>query len=212
MGESSGKNLRPLCEIAAVLVTGAAFLLFKALAEGTLLFAVPCALLWGGYVIRRLRRRPSSRREWGVRLDNLRPASARCLPFLAVGALGILAYRLAAGWTALPASAVIVFVLYPAWALVQQFFVQGLVAGNLRRLGASPAVIVPIAAVLFGLVHVPEWPLVILCTAAGAVWTGLYLWTPNLIPLAVSHGWLGALAYYWLLGLDPWADVALGRL
>ena len=56
----------------------------------------------------------------------------------------------------------------------------------------------------------PDWPLAGLCMAAGAVWTLLYLRTPNLIPLAFMHGWLGGMAYYWVLGREPLAAVIGG--
>jgi hypothetical protein len=42
------------------------------------------------------------------------------------------------------------------------------------------------------------------------VWTALFLRTPNLIPLALAHGWLGALAYYMVLGRDVWAELTGG--
>jgi len=81
--------------------------------------------------------------------------------------------------------------------------------GNLHRLRVPRGVIVPVAAVLFGLIHAPDWILAGLCTVAGAVWTLLFLRTPNLVPLALSHGWLGALVYYWVLECDPLSELLL---
>jgi membrane protease YdiL (CAAX protease family) len=70
-----------------------------------------------------------------------------------------------------------------------------------------PAAIVPASAVLFGLAHWPDWPLVALCAGAGAVWTIIHLRYRNLVPLAVTHAWLGTLTYYWILERDPWREL-----
>ncbi len=198
---------RPALEIAAVVLTGAAFLVFENILERKLQFLIPCTVLWTGYLVWRLVRDRSDLRAWGLRVDNLRPAAVASLAFFAVAALGLLAWRVFRGWRPLPASSIVVFALYPVWGFIQQFVVQGLVAGNLRKLGARPAVVVPVAAVLFGLAHLPDLPLACLCAAAGVVWTILFLRTPNLIPLAFTHAWLGTLAYYWVLERDPWREM-----
>ncbi len=190
-------------EMAAVLATAGAFVAWGRLPANRVTFIVACVGLWSVYAAWRAARRPALLERWGLRLDNLGRGTARCVMVTVPAALAIVAYRLLAGYRPLPASAAVVFALYPAWALVQQFLVQGIFAGNLRRLGLPRWAVVPAAAVLFGLVHAPEWPLVGLCTAAGAAWTALFLWTPQLIPLALSHGWLGALAYYWVLERPP---------
>ena len=67
----------------------------------------------------------------------------------------------------------------------------------------SPTVL--ITALLFGAVHLPDVPLALLCTLAGAFWTVCFLRVPNLLPLALAHGWIGTLTYAWLLGRDPLA-------
>ena len=41
----------------------------------------------------------------------------------------------------------------------------------------------------------------------GLLFTPLYLHRQSLLPLGVAHGWLGVLAYYWLLGRDPWLEL-----
>lgn len=202
--------LRAVAEALAAVATGVAFLVYRASGAGTLYFAVPCLALWGGYLAARCRRQPALLRQWGLRLDNLRPATMRCLPFFVGGCVVLAAAGLLRGSLRLPWSAAAVFLLYPLWGLVQQLLVQGLVAGNLRRLGLPAPAVIAIAAAAFASVHLPDWRLAGMCALAGAVWTGLFLRTPNLLPLAISHGWLGALAYYWVLGLDPLTQVALG--
>ncbi len=192
-------------EVGAVVLTGAAFLLYSRLVGTGVSFILPCMILWSGYAVARGRCNPATMQEWGLRLDNFRPACARCFAFAAPVILALLAYRIIKGWQPLPPSFVALLALYPAWALVQQFLVQGLIVANLKHLGLPSLLIVPIAAVLFGCVHIPDWTLAAICVAGGAVWAGLFLWTPNLIPLALAHGWLGTLTYYWVLQRNPLA-------
>ena len=205
------ERLRYVCEIAALLLTGAALVVAELLKAPRAIAAGVCLAAWACYVAGRVARDRSALNNWGLRRDNVRAAAWRCLPVLLVGVAGMAAFRLARGWRPLPASAALVFALYPIWGLAQQLLVQGIFVGNLRRLGVKAFVIVPVGAALFGMAHAPDWPLAGLCVAAGAVWTALYLWTPNLFPLALSHGWLGALAYYWVLERDA-IEEALKRL
>jgi len=134
-------------------------------------------------------------------------ASWPCVAVFGAAAAAMLGFRLLRRWMPLPAGFLAVLALYPLWALVEQFLVQALFAANLRQLGVPRSGVVGTAALLFGLVHAPDWTLVGLCTAAGALWTFLFLQRPNLIPLALAHGWLGALAYYLVLGRDVWREL-----
>jgi hypothetical protein len=198
---------RALGELGAVVATGLGFLYFENVLERKLEFLLPCVLLWGAYVVARLARERGLAAEWGMGAAAIRPALAPAAARLAAGVFALGAWRLARGWTPFPPGAWILFLAYPAWSFVQQFVLQALVAGNLERLGASRTVIVPVAAVLFGLAHAPDWALAGLCAAAGLAWTALYLRTRSLYPLALSHAVLGALAYYWVLERDPWREM-----
>jgi hypothetical protein len=194
-------------EIAAVILTGGVFLVFENVLHLKLPFIIACIVLWAAYIIRRALREPAVLKGWGIRLDNVKPAALACLAFLLPAAAGLLAYRYLRGWRPLPATSLVLFALYPVWGLIQEFVVQGLVAGNLERLGVSRVVIIAAVAVIFGLAHVPDWPLVAITMGAGAFWTVIFLRTRNLIPLAIIHGWLGTLAYYWILEKDPWKEM-----
>jgi membrane protease YdiL (CAAX protease family) len=142
---------------------------------------------------------------WGLRLDNLRESARLPAVFVIVAAAGIVAFRAIAGFRPLPGWAWIMFLVYPVWSLFQQLFVQSLLAGNLVRLGVRRGTVVVVTALLFGAVHLPDVPLALLCTGAGAFWTICFLRSPNLFPLALAHGWIGTLTYAWLLERDPLA-------
>jgi CAAX prenyl protease-like protein len=195
-----------IAEIAAAAVTGALHPLFVEVLHAKALFIALAFVGWGTYFFLRVRRNPSVLPAWGFRRENLLPA---CLASAVVLICGVLAIVLAAKsqslglhWHMVP-----LFLLYPLWGLVQQFLVQALFVRNLKEAGASAAIIVLAAAVLFGIVHLPDVKLTLMTAALGLVLTPIYLRWRNLWPLAVCHGWLGFLAYFWLLGRDPWMEV-----
>jgi hypothetical protein len=187
----------------AAVATGAAFAVGRLVVPNILVLIATCILPWLGYVSMRARSDRQVLLAWGLRVDNLRAASA--FPtVLAIGTvIAITGYRLWAGYRPLPGTALLIFALYPLWALFQQLFVQSLIAGNLQRLGLHRGAVIAIAALLFGAVHLPDTTLALMCTVAGAVWTACYLAVPNILPLAFAHGIVGTLAYYWVLERNP---------
>ena len=200
---------RAILEIAAVVATGAIFLVFENLLDLKLPFLAACVPAWIAYLALRVKRNPAVLRDWGFRRDTFRGSAIACGVFLAVAGGGILAWRAWAGWIPIPPSTAILFVVYPAWGLMQQFFVQSLIAGNLDRLGVARWVIVPVAAVLFGLAHAPDVPLMALCAGGGLVWSAIFLRYPNLIPISITHAWLGSLVYLLILERNPWREMNL---
>ena len=200
---------RALAEIAAVLATAAIFVVLSEVFRVTRIFIiVGCCLLWAGYFLARIFAARVKLSHWGIRVDNLRTATAACVALVVVVVPGIVVFRLATGGSlALPPHALVVFGLYTLWELFQQLFVQALVADNLRTLGVRPAAVVFVVAVLFGAAHWPHVSLIGLTALAGAVWALLYFRTPNILPLSVSHALLGMLTYYWILDRDPWLEI-----
>lgn len=203
----SSERRRALGELGAMLATVVLFLVFENVLDRKLSFLVPCAVLWTGYVVRRLATERGLAAEWGLRVDTLKAAAPPILGFFALGAAALYAWHASVGGRPIPAGAWVLFLVYPVWSFVQQFVLQALVASNLERLGVARVAIVPVSAALFGLAHLPDWPLAALCAAAGLGWTAIFLKWRQLPLLALSHAWLGALAYYWLLGRDPWAEM-----
>lgn len=192
-------------EVVAVLLTGGVYLVFENVLHAKLTFLVPCAVVWTAYILLRLVKRRDAARAWG--LTDPRAGLPACGVCLAAGIAVLAAFRIARGFQPLPQGAVWIFLLYPAWAFIQQFVIQAMVAANLERLGWKRAAVVPVSAVLFGIAHAPDWPLMGLCTAAGLAWTWIFLRTRNLYALALMHAWLGALAYYWVLERNPWLEM-----
>jgi membrane protease YdiL (CAAX protease family) len=78
------------------------------------------------------------------------------------------------------------------WGGAQQWVLQTVVLREAQR-ASSRAKGILIAAVLFGVVHLPNPLLAPVTAAAALVWCWLYDRHPNIVPLALSHG-LGTLA------------------
>jgi hypothetical protein len=207
MGQS---RRRAVGEIAAVILTGATYLVFENVLHLKLPFLVACFVAWGAYIGHRVARDRRVLRDWGFRRDTLAGSAAACGIFFVVAAIGMFSWRLLRGGILLPPSMLLLFLVYPVWGLMQQFFIQALVAANLERLGSHRAVTIPVAAILFGLAHAPDVPLMALCAGAGLVWSSIYLRWPHLGPLSLTHAWLGTMAYVWVLERNPWREMNLG--
>jgi hypothetical protein len=190
------------------MATGAVYLVFENVLHLKLPFLVACLAGWGLYGGWRMRD-AETRRDWGFRNDTLAPSAFACGVFYLVVSAAILAWRAWKGWVPIPPSTAALFLVYPVWGLCQQFVVQALIAGNLDRLGAPRLAVIPIAAILFGLAHWPDWPLVALCAGAGLVWTSIFLRFPNLLAISLTHAWLGSLTYLMILERNPWAEMNL---
>lgn len=200
---------RPTGEILALLATGVLFQLFESVLDLKVPYLVAVTLAWSAYVVRRIRARPEVIEEWGLGRRGLQHAARICALVLLAAATGMALWRWVDGWTGLPLSSLRIFLGYPVWAVIQEFAVQGLVVVNLEKLGWRRGAIIPVAAILFGLAHFPDWPLVGLCTVAGLAWTAIFLRTRNLWPIALCHAWCGTLAFYWLLERDPLTEMGL---
>lgn len=201
---------RAVGELVGAIGTGVTFIVHEPLGVSRVAFFAACASGWAAYLGHRLVREPGAAGRLGLRRDNLAAAMRQALPILVAGIVTLAGWRAAVGWRPLPSGTPWLLLLYPFWALVQQTLVQGCVAANLARVGFPHAAVLPLAAGCFALVHAPDWPLVGLTGTAGLVWTACFLHIPNVLPLALCHGWLGALAYGWVLERDPLAALAAG--
>jgi uncharacterized protein len=196
-------------EVGAVTVTGVGHLAFSAM-DASHVF-IPLAMAgWGGYIFHQARTDPVFLSRVGLTSENLGPAF-RDATLVAGVSLGLMAvYGARQGTLRLDPDMVPLMALYPAWGLVQQFLVQGLMAGNLARLdgpAGSPWVVTPLAATLFGAVHLPSLDLAAGTFGIGLVFTPLYLRHGNIWPLGLYHGWLGVPYYFWVLDRNPWEYV-----
>lgn len=197
-------------EVVAVAATGLLHLLVSNVLGLQGLFIAVALTAWIAYAVWRARRDPQALARWGFGRRGLRAT------WIATAVFGVVAGVVMAivghhrGQLRVDLSLWMLLLLYPVWGLIQQFLVQALVAGNLRRTTTwtrSAWFVAPACAVLFGIVHLPDVRLVGATFLLGLVFTPMYLRWRNLWPLGLHHGWLGALYYLWVLGRDPWTDV-----
>jgi hypothetical protein len=92
------------------------------------------------------------------------------------------------------------FARYAAWALFQQWLLNRVLAREALRLTTGNKVLAAaIVAVLFGLLHAPNFALMCATCLGAFVWTQLYFKRPYILPLAVSHVTLSV----FLIALTP---------
>jgi membrane protease YdiL (CAAX protease family) len=113
------------------------------------------------------------------------------------------ASRLAAGWTVLAIAGIFAagamagtihdrrdflgtFGWLVVWGGAQQWVLQTTVLRDCQRATNRHAGI-GVAALLFGVLHMPNVFLTVMTTLGGLVWCAIYDRYPNIVPLAVSH-------------------------
>lgn len=138
-----------------------------------------------------------SLRDLGLRFDNLRASIREVGIATVVGAAAVVLIGLAAGdGPGFQRSMLGSFLVYPIWGLVQQYAMQSFTFRRVREGIRSPAASAAITALLFALVHMPNLALALSTLVGGYVWCRLFDRHPNLLTLAVSHGWLAVLLRY----------------
>jgi len=155
------------------------------------------------YAIFLFRRRTHSLRDIGFRRDNLANALVPVGVFTIAAGIGLVIWGVTRGRAAWGKELLLLLVLYPAWALVQQLGFQGLFHRGLMVLVRSPVLQVLGTAAAFACVHWGNAALFGLTFVAGVAWSLLYRRWPNLWLLAGSHTVLAALAYPLVLGDNP---------
>jgi hypothetical protein len=209
----AGKTVGSPREVAAVGATGTAHLVLTTWLNKQMVFTIGAILFWIGFVGVRVHRDRSVLRRWGFTGQGFWRSVVMLLPFGVAAVVATLGYGLLAGTLIFSWRFFLLLALYPAWGLVQQFLVVGLLAGNLRKDGRLPdGVIIPVIAVLFAAIHLPSIPLVIVAGVTVAITTSVYFKTGNLYALGLFHGWIAGLAYFFVLGHDPLDDLLRGGL
>ncbi len=95
--------------------------------------------------------------------------------------------------------------IYFPWALLQQTLFQVYLLGRLLTLLPTATAITG-TGIAYSLVHLPDPVLMLVTAGAGILWTWLYFRYRSLIPLALSHAFLGASFYYWIYGRDLYSS------
>lgn len=194
-------------EVLLVILTGGLHLIFENCLGWKVPFIAVAVIGWGTFIVVRARRDPSLLARWGIAQMRTAQGWVACGAFGLVAAAALVAYAYFRGTLEVGSHFFIIGALYPVFGIVQQFVLNALLAGNLAMMTSSRIVIIFISAILFGIVHAPDLPLMACTFIAGLVWVPLFLRYRNLLPLGVCHGLLGAMVYFWVLGRDPVAEM-----
>lgn len=136
-------------------------------------------------------------RDLGIRWDNWREAVKWTLPLTAVGVVLTVLF-----WSRFFPVAFFfeesrlwkTLLIYPIWGFIQQYITLAVMLNKLRDIfPENPRVVLLTVATLFSLLHLPNPPLMVLCFFGELMWGWIYLRSPNLFVIALSHGIFGNL-------------------
>lgn len=135
-----------------------------------------------------------SPRDLGLRLDNFWVSARDVGAVTALGAVILVVIALLVDNPIdLGADRLLALLLYPFWGLAQQFAMCSFTYRRVRESVGSPRLSAALTAALFASAHLPNWPLTAMTLLGGYVWCRLFERTPNILTLAISHGWLAVL-------------------
>jgi len=199
-------------EMLAVSLTALSKFLFMDYLDWRFPFVAVATVGWLVYVLYRGKKDRSLFKYWGFRTDNFKKALYYLFPFailtvIACFLIGYFQNSLNLTWHLLP-----ILISYPIWGAIQQFLIMALVAGNLQDGWGNQVPkfwIVGLTALLFSLVHSPNFWLMLGTFLIALFYGTIYLRIRNLYALGLFHGWLGALFYYTVVGSDPFQEIFL---
>jgi membrane protease YdiL (CAAX protease family) len=126
------------------------------------------------------------RREWGFDWAAVRGAARLAAPWTTAAVIGIFVAGAMAGTIHDRRDFLGTFLALVVWGGAQQWVLQTAVLRDAQRAAGRQAGI-GIAALLFGLVHMPNIFLTMMTTIGAVIWCAIYDRYPNIVPLAVSH-------------------------
>ena len=125
-------------------------------------------------------------RAWGLDWKSLGSAARQAAVWTAVTVAGILAAGALIGTLHDRRDAFGTFSYLVLWGAAQQWVLQTTLLRDCQRATGRRAGI-GIAALLFGLLHMPNVFLALMTTTGAVIWCAIYDRYPNIVPLAVSH-------------------------
>jgi len=138
---------------------------------------------------------------FGIRNDNLKEATKWNVIVLGPFLLGLSIYAFINGINH-PLHFCYAVLLYPIWGLIQQFVFQGIFLNACKKMGFGYFSI-PLAAFAYTIVHYPSMFMIVFTALGGLLFSTLFYFRPNIIPIGIFHGVFGAFLYYVLRNKDP---------
>ena len=197
-------------EILAVAITGAMkYILMDWLNMRGLYIGAAC-LFWLVFITKRYRENNHILQDWGFRKDHFKKTFLFILPFAGLLVAAIIWYGISFNTHFLNWHVIPVLFLYPAWGMIQQFMMIGIIAGNLEKMDSLnldiPRILL-LTSLLFALIHYPSVPLMAFAFFMELLFLSVYFKWRNLWPLGLYHGWLGSLFLFFVMGRDLWNEL-----
>jgi membrane protease YdiL (CAAX protease family) len=149
-------------------------------------------------------------RDIGWRMDNFIGAlRSLALPMLAVAVLLIITGWLSKGFRADKIYLWQWLAWLPAWALIQQYVLQGFINRRAQILCGRGMGSILLVGALFAVLHLPNPWLSCATFVGGLIWGGVYQRHPNLPALAISHT-LMSLLLVWTLPPSMMSNLRVG--
>jgi len=164
-------------------------------------FIVPLFFTLLVYVLLEFRFGDRSLDYFGIRKDNLMEATKWSFIVLGPILLSVSMYAFIKGVNH-PVHFFYAVLLYPMYGIIQQFIFQGIFLNACRKVGLGYLSIV-LTAVVFAIVHYPSTFMIKMTALGGLLFSTLFYFRPNIIPIGIFHGVFGAFLYYVLLNQDP---------
>ncbi len=138
-----------------------------------------------------------SQERLGLSMENLGPTVR--LTLLTAGPMLAVLAAVAATKPAPPIPKILFGLIgYPLWAFAQEYALLSFAANRFEDgLGRRPWIVALANGALFALVHSPNPMLMTACFVSGLLFTGLFMKTRNIVPLALAHA-LGGFLLSWI--------------
>lgn len=188
-------------EILVTLAGGISYAIFHKHLAFNAWFIVPLLFSLLAYVFLESKYGDRGFKYFGVRTDNLLEATKWNLIILGPFLLGLSVYALIHGIHH-PKHFIYACLLYPIWGLIQQFIFQGIFLNACKKVGLGYFSIV-LAAFAYTIIHYPSVFMLKFTAMGGVMFSTLFYFRPNIIPIGIFHGVFGAFLYYVLRDKDP---------
>lgn len=206
---------RNLIELVCVLLTGIGHVALELSCDGMTgaaerlnrpqhFFNLAAVVAWGAYLFWCFFSRAIRAGDVGFRREGFLGSLKTGLWLLVPGMIAMIAIGLKTGMVSgVSAGFWVLLPIYPIWGLAQQFALQVLVARNLEGVLQRPSFRALVAGFIFSMAHFPTFMLMALTFPAGVLITWIFARYRNIWAAGILHGFLGATAYYFILGQDP---------
>lgn len=197
-------------ELTAVLITGVLKFIFMDWFQWRVFYIAGICLLWITYIYYRLSRDRDILKHWGFKKEKFRQSLVILMPVVFLSVIFSILYghfnrSLFFTWQIIP-----VLLLYPAWGILQQYLMLGIISNDLMEISearVSRYLIAFIVSALFALIHYPSLMLMAFTFFMEAIFIVVYLKWRNLWAIGIAHGWIATFLLYYVLERDLWSEL-----